>query len=109
MGQRVMFTLVDGRVMFFDLDVAQRINELQPKPREPFYLVKNQQNKRGSPVEWRAWRSPDERAGEQGDGTFAVPSGKAAASVQPPPRSRSPPKGTHQTAHTTRMVANSPA
>ena len=48
MGQRVMFTLVDNRVMFLDLDAAQRINEIQPKPRQPFYVVKNQEGKRGN-------------------------------------------------------------
>jgi len=84
-GQRVMFTLVDGRVMFLDLQAAQRINEIQPKPRQPFYVVKNQQSKRGSPVEWRAWISPDGTVGEQQDGTFVVPgNGKAAASVAAP-------------------------
>jgi hypothetical protein len=85
MGQRVMFTLVDGRVMFHDVDFAQRINELRPEPREPFYIVRNQEAKRGSPVQWRAWRSPGSEVGEQGDGTFVVPgNGKAAASVSAP-------------------------
>ena len=83
MGQRVMFTLVDNRVMFLDLDAAQRINEIQPKPRQPFYVVKNQEGKRGSPIQWRAWLSPNPQLGERPDGTFAVPN-QSAASVRPP-------------------------
>jgi hypothetical protein len=82
-AQRVMFSLVNGKIMFLDLDVAQRINELGVKPRQPFYIVKNKGGKRGDPVEWRTWLSPDGPVGEQPDGTFAVPV-HPAASVSPP-------------------------
>jgi hypothetical protein len=93
-GQRVMFTLSDGRVMFLDLGAAERVNELQVKPRQPFYIVKNQESKRCSPIEWRAWLSPDPDCGEQQNGTFSVPKlpgpsvsapAPVAAAVRPSP------------------------
>jgi hypothetical protein len=82
-AQRVMFSLVNGKVMFLDLDVAQRVNELGVKPRQPFYIVKNKGGKRTDPVEWRVWMSPEASIGEQPDGTFVVPV-QPAASVRPP-------------------------
>jgi len=72
-GQRVMFTLTDGRVMFLDLDIAQKINELEPKPRQPFFVRKECSGKKGDLAHWRVWMSPDPSVGEQQDGTFVVP------------------------------------
>ncbi|MGD0012813.1 MAG: hypothetical protein ABSD56_00080 [Bryobacteraceae bacterium] len=86
-GERVMFTLADGRIMFLEPEVAEKVNELKLRANQPFFICKHRDGKRGSPVEWRAWLSPDLLAGEQPDGTFVVPAngnGKAAASVLPP-------------------------
>ena len=47
-----------AKAMFLDLDVAQRIDELGVKARQPFYIVKNKGGKRADPVEWRVWLSP---------------------------------------------------
>jgi hypothetical protein len=82
-GQRVMFTLADGRVMFLDLDVAQKINELEPKPRQPFFVRKEFSGKKGDLAHWRVWLSPDPSVGEQPDGTFVVPSSQPGAGVSP--------------------------
>lgn len=84
-GERVMFTLSDGRVMFLDLGAAQKVNELKPRPNQPFYIVKNLESKRGSPVEWRAWPSPDADCGEQSNGTFVVPRDPERALPAPAP------------------------
>jgi hypothetical protein len=78
-GERVMFSLSDGRVMFADMATAQKINDLKPRPNRPFYIVKNQESKRGSPVEWRVWACPEDPIGEQPDGTFVVPGQPAPA------------------------------
>jgi hypothetical protein len=55
-GERVMFTLADGRLMFLDKGPAQQINELGVKPREPFFVAKY---RRGNQVEWQAWLAPE--------------------------------------------------
>jgi hypothetical protein len=85
-SSRVMYTLTNGKIMFLDPDVAQRVNGLGVKPRQPFYLVKNSSGKKGEPTTWTAWLSPNTTTGEQPDGTFVVPSnGKpAAGGLQPP-------------------------
>jgi hypothetical protein len=75
-GQRVMFSLVDGRVMFLDLEVAEQVNQLRPKPGETLTVCKS---KSGRETAWFVEREP--RSGEQGDGTFAVPAVKATAAV----------------------------
>ena len=75
--QRVMYTLSSGKVMFMDLDVAQRINGLGVKPQQPFYIRKEHSGKKGEKATWRAWLSP--LAGEQPDGTFVVPSNNKPA------------------------------
>jgi len=90
-GQRVMYTLADGRVMFLDLDVAQKINEIEPKPRQPFYLRKEHSGKKGDLAHWRVWISPDPEVGEQRDGTFVVPSTPERASSAPAPASPAAP------------------
>jgi len=98
--QRVLYTLTSGKVMFMDLDMAQRINSLGVKAHQPFFVVKNKGAKRTDPVEWRAWVSPEVSPGEQRDGTFVVPSnGKPAAGGSHPPATVSTDSQTADTGH----------
>ena len=62
-GQRVMFSLADGRVMFLDLGQAQRINDLKVKPREPFTVCLQWSGRRGEAKEFVAWLSPESEKG----------------------------------------------
>ena len=78
-GERLMYTLVGDRVMFVDVAVGQKIAGLGIKPREPFWICKGQSRKKGDAIDWRVWRRD---VGQQPDGTFVVPNGKATA---PPP------------------------
>jgi hypothetical protein len=58
-GDRVMFSLVDGRVMFLDLGPAEKINSLGIKAREPFFLCKHWSGKKTERAEWNAWLAPE--------------------------------------------------
>ena len=56
-GERVLFSLTDERVMFADLATAQKINELGVRPGEKFCVVKKR--KGSAPIEWDCWLHPD--------------------------------------------------
>lgn len=78
-GERMMFTTVDNRVLFLDLDVAQQIGILNINVREPFTITKQQGAGKNAPITWAVARpgaAPQPstaRLGEQPDGTFVVP------------------------------------
>lgn len=78
-GERMMFTTVDNRVLFLDLDVAQQIGILNINVREPFTITKQQGAGKNAPITWTVARpgaAPQPsaaRLGEQPDGTFVVP------------------------------------
>ncbi|HEY2013858.1 MAG TPA: hypothetical protein VGH38_10180 [Bryobacteraceae bacterium] len=96
-GERVMFTTVDGRVMFLDPPQAEMIEQLGVNVREPFLICKKWSGRRGDPVEWTAWLSPEaekaraiaatrQKFGNQPDGTFVAPAVKEPAAAEPPSR-----------------------
>jgi len=63
-GERVLFTLADGRVMFLDLSVAKQIEDLHVNVREKFFVCRppSATNDAG----WKVWRSPEtEKAGAE--------------------------------------------
>jgi hypothetical protein len=71
-GERVMFSLQDGRVLFLDLGPAQKINALHVKPGEPFSLCLQWSGKRGDPKELVAWLSTEaEKTRALGDAAAA--------------------------------------
>jgi hypothetical protein len=77
-GRRVMFTLVGGAVMFLGVTVADTIERLGVRARQPFFLCRYQP-RRGALDQWRAWLPGHEPSpGEQPDGTFVVSSGGLA-------------------------------
>jgi len=90
-GNRVMFSLVGGKVMFLDLSTAQKITELGVKARQSFFLCRYKE-KRGQLDQWRAWL-PGRESGEQPDGTFHVPIEHEAAPSLPAPQA--PPSGSN--------------
>jgi hypothetical protein len=55
-GERVMFTLTDGRKMFLDGDVASKIHLLDPVPGESIVICKQRPNGRGASTIWKVWR-----------------------------------------------------
>ncbi len=57
-GERMMFTLVDNRVMFLDLTVAQKIEQLGVNVRETFFICKYSGG-RGKKAEWNVWLSTE--------------------------------------------------
>jgi hypothetical protein len=81
-GERFMFSLVDGRVMFLDPDVGGKIEALGINVRENFTITRKWDEEKGVQFEWEVARL----AGEQPDGTFVVPvvPSKPAASASTP-------------------------
>jgi hypothetical protein len=76
-GESVMFSLVDGRVVFVPMLAAARIRALGLSAGEVFGLRKAEVKVNGGrpTVEWQV-----RRVGEQPDGTFAIPKETATAS-----------------------------
>jgi hypothetical protein len=68
-GERFMFSLVDGRVMFLDPEVGGKIASLGINVRENFTITRKWDEQKGSPVTWEVART----VGEQPNGTFVVP------------------------------------
>jgi len=69
-GERVMYSLTDGRVMYLDPLTAARIKSLGVQPGEAFFILKS---KKGRLTEWSVFREGDEPP------------------VEPPTRKRTPP------------------
>ena len=56
-GERVLYTLADGRVMFLDLGVAKKVEDLGVNVREKFFLCRPEAGKKDA--EWNVWRTPE--------------------------------------------------
>ena len=68
-GERFMFTLADGRVMFLDPEVGGKIEALGVNVRENFTITRKWDEEKGVLLAWEVARL----AGEQPNGTFVVP------------------------------------
>src|ERR1017187_6110247 len=85
-GERMMYSLTDGRVMFLDLAVAGQIESAGINVRESFTITHKTDGPKGSPTTWEVARIP----GEQPNGTLVVPAANAtngAAATPNPPAS----------------------
>jgi hypothetical protein len=80
-GERIMFSLVDGRVMFLDPAVAGQIEPLDINVAENFTVTRKWDGQKGSAISWEVARA----VGEQPNGTLVVPgaSPKPLASAAP--------------------------
>lgn len=67
-GERFMFSLADGRVMFLAPEVGSKIKALGINVRENFTITRKWDEEK-SPTTWEVARV----AGEQPNGTFVVP------------------------------------
>jgi hypothetical protein len=64
-GPRMMYTLIDGRVMFLDPDVAARIKTMGILPGQEFWIVKRKPAGRGQKIRWDLYQEdPTPLAGE---------------------------------------------
>jgi len=68
-GERIMFSLADGRVMLLDPEIAGQIEKLGVNVRENFTILRKSDGQNGSGVSWEVARVP----GEQPNGTLLVP------------------------------------
>jgi hypothetical protein len=56
-GDQMYYSLVDGRGMYLDMDVASKINLLEPRAREPFCICKRVLRRNGKRhIEWDVFR-----------------------------------------------------
>ncbi len=120
-GEQVMWGLADGRVMFLDLAVAQKINALEPQQGESLSICK-----RNSKV-WDVWLTPETEkmrsardAGsmeqqlrqsvtdinERRYNTLAVPKSGASAVTPAPAPIPVTPESNHQNGHSTGNSSN---
>jgi len=89
---RAMFSLVDGRILFLDPPVAEKIIALGVRTGEPFAICLRWNGKRGTAKTYDVWRESDAaepeqsarpaRFGQQRDGTFAMPAAAPSAETQ---------------------------
>lgn len=56
-GERVLYTLADDRVMFLDLGVAKKVEDLGVNVREKFFVSRPPAGKKDG--EWKVWRTPE--------------------------------------------------
>lgn len=103
-GERFMFSLSDGRVMFCDPPLAARIAELGINVRESIVITKQTSGKKDAPVTWDVARV----IGEQPNGTFAVPKLPDAPAPKPPQRAANAAGGTLAGARRRRAPDESP-
>src|ERR1035438_952448 len=85
-GERMMYSLTDGRVMFLDFAVAGQIESAGINVRESFTITRKADGQKGSPITWEVARI----SGEQPNGTLVVPASTAtngAAATPKPPAS----------------------
>jgi hypothetical protein len=54
-GDQMMYTLLDGRVMYLDMDVATKINLLGPRRGETFWIAKRWTGKKSDSPQWDVW------------------------------------------------------
>src|SRR5215467_7562594 len=80
-GDRMMFSTTDGRIFFLDPFVAGKIEAAGINVRESFTITKKWDGVKGSTMSWEIARV----AGEQPNGTFAVPALPEAAATPKPP------------------------
>lgn len=87
----VMFTTVDGRVMFLEPEVADKVKALGAQPGQPLRFIKLEVPQAGG-TKAVAWQVERLAIGEQGNGTFIVPKEQSAA-PPPLPQSVTNPRG----------------
>lgn len=57
-GTRVMYSTIDNRVMFLDLEVAEKLEELNPQPSEALLVTRLKANAK-DPITWLFQRQSD--------------------------------------------------
>ena len=87
-GERVMFTLTDGRVMFLAPEVAGQIASLGINVRESFTITRGSPGQNGGTVSWDIARV----AGEQPNGTLVLQA-PDTPTAKPPALAASPDGG----------------
>ena len=86
-GERMMYSLTDGRVMFLDLEVAGQIASAGINVRESFTITRKTDGPKGSLTTWEVARLP----GEQPNGTLVLDAPDTPAPK--PPASAATPEG----------------
>src|SRR5215831_18095586 len=56
-GERILYTLADGRQMSVSLELATKIKMLEVNVNEPFCICKRWNGQRSQPVRWDVWKT----------------------------------------------------
>ena len=70
-GERLVYTLTDGRQLSISMDLASKINRLEVNVNEPFCICKRWNGLRSQQARWDVWRTPEAeqaRAVKEGEG-----------------------------------------
>jgi hypothetical protein len=81
MGERAMYTLTDGRVMFLEPRTAEAIEVLDIRPGQDFYVAKRSNKDRGE--YWDVWIPPVGKGAEGSCDLPSVPSSKCSQQKNP--------------------------
>ncbi|MGA2148503.1 MAG: hypothetical protein ABSH49_26465 [Bryobacteraceae bacterium] len=55
-GDQMMYSLANNQVMYLDTDVAAKINALELRKNEPFWICKRWTGKKGDQIQWDIYR-----------------------------------------------------
>lgn len=58
-GERAMYTMCDGRVLFVDMEVASKIEMMDIHVAENFYICKRWSGAKGQAARWDIWLAPE--------------------------------------------------
>jgi hypothetical protein len=85
-GDQMMYSLVNNQVMYLDTDVAAKINALELRKNEPFWICKRWTGKKGDQIQWDIYRLDGNSAAvATGSAPTAIESQIAAQRQQPIP------------------------
>ena len=110
-GDQMMYSLANNQVMYLDTDVAAKINALELRKNEPFWICKRWTGKKGDQIQWDIYRLDGNSAAvATGIAPTAVESQIEAQRQQPvPPMPASPTVGRVVFANSTEAGVPPPA
>lgn len=87
-GDQVMYSLAkpENTVLYLDMDVAGRLNMLEPRVKETILICKRWSGKKGDRMQWDFWRPAEgETKPNQAGASVSAPAPEPPAQVSPKP------------------------
>lgn len=126
-GEQIYYSLADGRAMYLDLAVGQKVNELGAQPGQPIMIMKKWSGKKTDKATWMVWKDDGSdpelvgklaesmhlarasQLGPQGDGTFAIGNSGAGVSAPAPVKAATTNAKGSGTSHSSHATPRKPA